>query len=489
MKASLSGSAERPAPLETRASGFGIFALVGQDLSFNINYQGLSGPATAAHIHGPAGDNGTAAPIIDLKDFAVGGFGSLGAIVGALTLDDRQLAAIADGLTYVNIHTAAHPGGEIRGQVTTHNTATPFSASLTGAAERPDPVDSLATGFASVGLNGNQLTLHIAYRGLSGPATAAHIHGPAPASAAAGVLLDLVPFHKGPLATEGEFSGAITVSEEVRLHLLNSDTCVNIHTGRNPAGEIRGQIAPILLDTVMRGANERPNPVILDALGSARLALLGRSLSFQIDYAGLSGDATLAHMHGPAGPDQTAAPLIDLQRFALGGFGRLGFLVGTVQTQPAELDTIVDGLGYLNIHTVANPGGEIRGQVRAVIDPGTRPVDPAAVVDAYTAAINAGNTEGALTFVAEDAVYDRPPPLGILTGKAAIRGFVQDLITRKARIQLLGLRTVEGETVKWKSRVEVDSPTDPSQRQLALNESSSIVRDGLIVQHTARPLQ
>src|SRR4029077_17578032 len=125
-----------------------------------------------------------------------------------------------------------------------------------------------------------------------------------------------------------------------RLAVLNSDTYINIHTAKNPAGEIRGQIAPILQDTVMNGANERPNPVTTDAFGSARLALLGRALSFQIDYTGLSGNAIAAHFHGPAGPDQTASPLIDLQPFALGGFSRTGFIVGWLELQPKELEAI-----------------------------------------------------------------------------------------------------------------------------------------------------
>jgi len=49
----------------------------------------------------------------------------------------------------------------------------------------------------------------------------------------------------------------------------------------------------------------------------------------------------------------------------------------------------------------------------------------------------------ALSFVADNAVYDLPPPFGLLTGKAAIRGFIETLVARKARIELLGLRIVE----------------------------------------------
>ena len=373
MKVGLTGASERPAPISTTASGFGVFTLVGTNLSFNITYQGLSGPATAAHIHGPASDALTAVPIVDLKNFAVGGFGSSGSIVGAVALDNSQLSAIVDGLAYVNLHTLTNPNGEIRGQVTPQLTATPFSAALSGEAERPAPVDSPASGFASVSLNGNVLQFHVVYRGLSGPATQAHIHGPASASGTANVLINLASFHRGAFATEGEFHGSIELSEDQRLAVLNGDTYINIHTAKNPDGEIRGQVAPILQDTVLNGTNERPSPVTTDAFGSARLALLGRNLSFQIDYLGLSGNAIAAHFHGPAGSEQTASPLIDLQGFALGGFSQTGFIVGSVPLQAKELEAILDGLTYLNIHTPTNAAGEIRGQVKAVVDLGIAP--------------------------------------------------------------------------------------------------------------------
>jgi len=98
--------------------------------------------------------------------------------------------------------------------------------------------------------------------------------------------------------------------------------------------------------------------------------------------------------------------------------------------------------------------------------------------------------EAALSFAADDAVYDRPPPFGLLTGKAVIRGFIETLVAKKARIELLGLRTVAGESVKWKSRVTQLDATDPTlPLVVSLNESSSIVRNGLIVQHTARSAQ
>lgn len=81
------------------------------ELTWTIEYSGLIGPATAAHFHGPAaeGENaGVAVPI------AV----SESPMEGSATLTEDQASQLMDGMWYVNIHTAAHPDGEIRGQVT-----------------------------------------------------------------------------------------------------------------------------------------------------------------------------------------------------------------------------------------------------------------------------------------------------------------------------------------------------------------------------------
>jgi hypothetical protein len=77
--------------------------------------------------------------------------------------------------------------------------------------------------------------------------------------------------------------------------------------------------------------------------------------------------------------------------------------------------------------------------------------DPGAVVDAYTAAINTGNVDAAIAFVADNAVYNRPG--GQFVGKDQVRGFIEGLVERQAQIELLGSREVYGEYVRWSSHV------------------------------------
>jgi hypothetical protein len=111
-EATLSGAQEVP-PVNTAARGTAEIQLNTNTnmLTWKITYTGLSGPATAGHIHGPAGAGSNAAPVVP--------FANVGSqpVTGQATITPQQFGDLAAGLWYVNIHTAANPGGEIRGQL------------------------------------------------------------------------------------------------------------------------------------------------------------------------------------------------------------------------------------------------------------------------------------------------------------------------------------------------------------------------------------
>src|SRR5256885_3553038 len=113
LKATLDGKSEVPANTSAGTGTADIdYDAASKKLSWKVTYSGLSGPATAAHFHGPAeaGKNaGVAVPIANIASSPA---------EGSATLTDAQAADLAAGKYYVNIHTAANPGGEIRGQVT-----------------------------------------------------------------------------------------------------------------------------------------------------------------------------------------------------------------------------------------------------------------------------------------------------------------------------------------------------------------------------------
>jgi hypothetical protein len=113
MKATLDGKSEVP---PTNTTGKGIADIdydpATKKLSWKVTYSGLSGPATAAHFHGPAEPGKNAGVAVAIPN------ASSSPAEGSATLTDAQAADLTAGRYYVNIHTAANPGGEIRGQVT-----------------------------------------------------------------------------------------------------------------------------------------------------------------------------------------------------------------------------------------------------------------------------------------------------------------------------------------------------------------------------------
>lgn len=80
-------------------------------MTYRVTYSGLTGPATAGHIHGPAAAGQNAGVKVPFPTAAAS------PITGSGTLTADQYADLKGGRYYVNIHTAAHPGGEIRGQL------------------------------------------------------------------------------------------------------------------------------------------------------------------------------------------------------------------------------------------------------------------------------------------------------------------------------------------------------------------------------------
>jgi hypothetical protein len=126
---------------------------------------------------------------------------------------------------------------------------TEFEATLTGAAERPDPVTTTATGTADVEINANNIEYTVNVSGLSAAATMAHIHGPATTGEAAQVvapLTGLTTNTTGLLATGTITATAVsTISlDSLKAMIRNGRAYINVHTAANPAGEIRGQIVP-----------------------------------------------------------------------------------------------------------------------------------------------------------------------------------------------------------------------------------------------------
>ena len=113
LKASLTASESVPA---NNSKGTGslqaTYDTANKQLTYTVNYSGLTGNATAAHFHGPADPGKTAGVVVPVQ-------GNVASpIKGTATLTDSQAADLLAGKWYFNIHTEANKPGEIRGQVT-----------------------------------------------------------------------------------------------------------------------------------------------------------------------------------------------------------------------------------------------------------------------------------------------------------------------------------------------------------------------------------
>lgn len=234
--ATLDGAQQVP-PTTSTATGSAVIVIDRDKNTFNfiISISGLGSPETGAYIQGFA-EPGVNAPVL----FSL----PLGALkMGSWSFAEADELSVITGLTYLNVCTINSPGGEIRGQVALDTTPTQgLYGDMDGAQEvPPSPSTALGTSYFAIDTAANTLRFNISYSGLGSAETLAIIHGPAPAGANAGALFNLP-------AGNPKF-GTWNYPEAQEVNILSGLTYVNIHTALLPAGEIRGQILPVLIST------------------------------------------------------------------------------------------------------------------------------------------------------------------------------------------------------------------------------------------------
>jgi len=265
------------------------------------------------------------------------------------SIDTTNLKNLINKQLYANIHSMAHPGGEIRGQVIRDSAI--YTSLLDGAqAAGGAGTGSINVGFGVYQLSADlsQLTIYVEHD-IASPIDG-HIH-----YGVAGV--------EGPIAFP--FSSSTSpIMETWNLDpddvdsLLNNGLYVNIHTAAFPAGEIRGQLVKESIKYSFKMNDDQENLCAGNgsvAVGNAQATLkpFGRQLNLTAQHnVALPIDA---HVHG--GPvcvnggiifpfPSSVSPMADIW-YSLGTAGIIEFM-------QKEL--------YVNIHSTPFPGGEIRGQ-------------------------------------------------------------------------------------------------------------------------------
>lgn len=350
--ANLDGDQEAPA-VATNARGVATFLFSDDRTAISIHgvFTGLSGPITGCHVH--SGVEGVSGPVYTNFSGNITG----NRLRADIVVPDGFLSKALKNEMYLNVHTAAHPGGEIRGQLVLM-TDVQYVAVLNGLEEVP-PVLTTATGVYRFTYSpGNSKGSYFgSYHGLSGSPTAAHIHN-GPIGVGGPVVVGLSSGVTGAYAGDLDFAA---LPADFLQKLEDNQLYVNVHTSANPGGEIRGQLrslGPITFEATLNGDQETP-PVATSAIGTAVAVLSPNmdSLTYYVSATGLT--PTAAHFH-------TGAPGVG-GSVAVGLTASLApnFYTAKIPVNSTFINNLLNGDIYVNIHTAANPGGEIRGQMES----------------------------------------------------------------------------------------------------------------------------
>ena len=241
LRALLNAAEEVPAPAGNTANARGTFtatatrSATGATLQWRLTFSNLTGDANAAHIH--TGTRGQPGPVV----VPLCGPCASGA-TGSAEIDATLLNALQSGGAYVNVHTQTNRAGEIRSQLGSVASVRPV---LSARQEVPRPTGAAraAGRFIATAVKiGDSATLswRLTFSRLSGRAVAAHIHLGRRGVAGAVAVRLCSPCRSGA-------AGRTTVTGATLAALEAGRAYVNVHTRRNPAGEIRAQIPAIPL--------------------------------------------------------------------------------------------------------------------------------------------------------------------------------------------------------------------------------------------------
>jgi Cu/Zn superoxide dismutase len=361
LSAKMDNASEVPSIGGLSGTGVGTFMFnpTRDSLCINITFNNLSGSASGAHIHnGASGVNGGVA--IDLTPYIVGN--RIIATITGTILTTGFKSNMLKGLTYINIHTSANQNGEIRGQINLESDMA-FTGVIDGAQAS---VATNANGYAVFNVAKHQGTVkfYVVVNGLSGSIMSAHLHMGA-VGVSGGVVQDVSTYINGNTIT-----GVFTPSAGVIASLMAGNIYINIHTAANPNGEIRGQLGmddKIAFDGWMDGA-QTTSTVAITAKGltSLKLNTTMDTLWYNVYTTGMSGPITMAHLHNGA---------VGVVGGVAAGFGTAtgNMITGTITGAALTttfINNLLSGKIYSNIHTSANPNGEIRGQIYRVMREG-----------------------------------------------------------------------------------------------------------------------
>jgi hypothetical protein len=319
-------------------------------------------PATTATTVLTAGTNpqvGNFAtlPALVLPASAITDISTVWAVGPGSALTSAQVVSLMAGRMYLNVHSAAFPVGEVRGQLTPDNVRVVF-AQMTGGQEVPS-VTTTGNGIAAVTYNQANNTVAAHFNSINvDAATVAHIHTGLPGTNGP-IIINLAkdtvtanPNVNGHWVVEGQ---VISVNDARDFNASRWYT--NIHTPTFPGGEIRGNVISPIFIANANGANEVP-PVQVPYISTALVTVdpFTRSVCVRtVNPVPITDTFAAHHIHmGVAGVN--GAIVIDW--------------AGNISSCRAASATIVSGIianpanFYYNLHTTTFTGGSVRAQLQ-----------------------------------------------------------------------------------------------------------------------------
>jgi hypothetical protein len=316
-------------------TAFGTFSPDLKSLTYQVTVAGLSGPITGAHFHiGPSGT--VVHPITFVGNTATGSW---------TNIPDSILTYFFTRNLYINVHTSLNPNGEIRGTI--HPTQFLFTVNLNGQ-QNGTSSTARGTGFVrwddSTG-NGavNEISYILTIAGLNGTFSASHFH-----VLPSGSIVHPITFFDSTAV--GTWSG---VPDSILTLMLHGKVYINVHSSFAPSGEISGILTPVgqMEFVASMDGTQSGTPSTGRGTAFAILSSDATSLKYSATYGKLVSTFAAAHFH-------TAVDGSIIHPVTFSNNTTTGTWTGLSDT---NLQDLLRGRVYLNVHSALYPSGEIRG--------------------------------------------------------------------------------------------------------------------------------
>ncbi len=322
-----------------RGTGYAVLSSDLKTLTYQVTVNKLLGTIQQAHFHTFPG-GAVIQAITFTGNTASGTWSNVpDSILRYMFSNTRSL--------YVNVHTTSNSGGEIRGNLQAQQAGFTFS------------LDDVGTGTTSTGKGTGVLSVrdsstvpalryHITYAGMKGNFTNAHFH-----ALPSGAVIKQITFVDS--TADGYWTN---YPDSVITLLLRGKVYVNIHTGFNTGGEIRGTSTYVGEFCTVAEVNGPQAGTASTAKGTA-WAVLANDLSkikYSVTYGKLQGAFQQAHFHSSPGGGV-------VQAITFTGNTAAGDWLSPTDV---NIQDFVRGRLYVNIHSAFNTAGEIRGDLKYV---------------------------------------------------------------------------------------------------------------------------